>query len=149
MEEPTSQDYQKIPISNIYLTVIMEKVPRGKIPAISICPVMRFKHVFIKLNQGGVIDPKKFALVSTRPLSDYYSEGQYKLFIKDNHLCLEFNDYVPYTRYVEYAGKNFEKYIKKIIHWIIDTIVISRIAKTTRLINLCGLCFFILQFYYI
>ncbi len=116
MEKPTSQDCQKAPISNVYLTMIMEKVPRGKIPAITICPVMRVRHTFVKINQGGVIDPKRYTLAGTRPLSDYYSEGQYELFTKDGCWYLEFNDYEPYSRYIEYAGKNFDKYLKKIIH---------------------------------
>ena len=114
MEEPTSRDC-KTPISNVYLTMIMQKVPRGKIPAITICPVMRVKHTFVRINQKSVIDPKKYTLASTRPLSDYYSEGQYKLFMEDGCWHMEFYDYEPFSRYIEYAGRNFDKYLKKFV----------------------------------
>lgn len=116
MQETTLQDYQNVPISSIYLSIVMEKVPRGKMPAITICPVMRIKHSFVRLDKGEVIDSKRFVLAGTRPLSDYYNEGQYSFSEKDGRLFLEFNDYEPYSRYVEYAGKNLEKYMKKITH---------------------------------
>jgi len=108
------QDYQDLPNTSVYLTMIVKKVPKGSIPPMTICPVVRCNHVFIRLDSGTEVNPRRFFLANTRPISDYYMEGQYKFCIRDEHVCLEFSDPEPYNCYIEYAGKCFDSYLKQI-----------------------------------
>ncbi len=115
MKKPTLEDYQNMPISSVYLTMVVEKGAKGRIPFAAICPVVRFNHVFVRIDQGKVVNAKKFFLTSTRPISDYYPKGQYEFCIKDGHVGLEFKDSEPYDRYIEYAGKNFDRYVARTV----------------------------------
>ena len=110
MEKPTLEDYQNMPSSLVYLTMVVEKAPKGIIPTASICAVVKFNHIF-GVDQEKKIDSRRFYLASTRPVLDFYPEGQYKFCMKDGHVVIEFEDSEPYNRYIDYAGKNFDKYL--------------------------------------
>ena len=116
MENPTLEDYQRLSISSVYLTMIVRKVPKGMIPPMVICPVVRFNNGFVRLDSGEYIDSRRFFLTSTKCISDYYLEGQYRFCMKGERVSLEFDNLEPYNRYIEFAGKNFDRYVNYIIH---------------------------------
>lgn len=113
MEKTTFQDCQNVPLASVYLTLIMQKGRKGKIPAMTICPVIRKGQSFVRLNYGGFINPKKYALVNTKPLSEYYQKDQYRIYVEGERISIEFDDRKPYERYIEYAGRSFDRYVKR------------------------------------
>ena len=113
MKRLTLKDYQNLPVSSVYLTTIVEKLPKGKIPSMTICPVVMLGKDCIRLDCEKPIDLSRFFQANMRPISDYYPEGQYRFCMKKGHVCLEFSDSEPYDRYVEYAGRSFDNGVVK------------------------------------
>ena len=116
MKKLTLEDYQNMPSSAVYLAMVVEKVPSGRIPPASICVVVKINHVFIRVDQEKVIDSRRFYLTSTRPISDFYPKVQYDFYMKNDHVAIEFKDPKPYECYIDYAGKSFDKYVARLLH---------------------------------
>ena len=111
MQNSTLQDWQNI--STVYLALVIEKGAKGRIPAMAICPVVRCNQNLLRLNYGGVINPKKYILMSTKPVSEYYQQDQYRIYEDGGHICISFDNDGPFKRYIEFAGKSFDKYVKR------------------------------------